>query len=325
MIAVRTVGIIGSGNVGANIAFMLAERGFAGHILLCDARDGIAAGKALDMSEASPVRAYNCVVQGADLNRLSHADIIVLAAGMPREVDKSGKPTRARADLLVRNAALVGEIAGRLRGFGGVVIVATEPVDRLTLLFRHVSGMERSRVLGVGTLLDSQRLRALITAELEVATASVSALVIGSHDRSMIVLPDCVTIAGIPVGQLITSDRLDDIIAHLRSSGDELLIMGGSTSAYYAAAAAAADLIEAVAGGLGRLLPVSLELQGEYGIDGVALSLPAIISSAGAVRIIEPRLDTTQKLALKNSATHLQKQRPEKSEAVGPEVIGRDT
>ena len=310
MAGLWTAGIIGSGNVGANVAFMLAERGFAGRILLCDSEAGIATGKALDISEAAPVRAYSAIAEGADMDRIAEADIIVLAAGNPRQVVREGDQVNKQtyADLLAANSATVVDVAHRLRGYGGVVVLVTEPVDPLTLLFRRESGIERARVLGVGTLLDSQRLRALIANELGLTAASISALVMGTHDENMVVVPAYTTVAAIPVEHLIAPERLADIVAHLRNCGDELLMMNGRTSAYYAAAAAATDLIVAIAGGLGRLLPVALELQGEYGIEDVAMSLPAIVSTSGAQTILTPQLQTIQRQALKSSAIRLRKE-----------------
>jgi malate dehydrogenase len=290
------VGIIGSGNVGANTAFFIAEKNIA-PVRMHDAKEGLSIGKALDMMEAAPVRDYQFPVSGTDnLSDLLDSQVIIIAAGQIRE------PGMKREDLYETNREVVLPVAEQLRGYRGVVVVATEPVDMLVKVVQKTSGLPWQRVVGLGGVLDSQRLRYVIARELRVAPAGVSATVVGQHSDAMIPLTAYTTVSGVPVTALIDKKRLGELHDEVRDAGDTLVDLYKRANSYYGPAAAATDVAEAVVRDTHRVLPVSFVLQGQYGVTDAALSLPAVIGREGIVRVLEPRLTDEEKARFVESA-----------------------
>ncbi|MEE8440988.1 MAG: malate dehydrogenase [Spirochaetia bacterium] len=278
------IGIVGSGNVGANTAFFAAEKNIA-PIRMYDIKEGLSTGKALDMMEAAPIREYQFQIDGTDdLNDVTGAEVIIIAAGVVRE------PGMKRSDLYPTNRAGIEKIASQLTGFAGVVVVVTEPVDHLVRLVVETSGVPWQRVLGLGGALDSMRLRYLIAGELKVATGAVAATVVGSHSDEMIPLARYTTVSGVPITALLTQDRIDHLFEETRRAGDTILDHFKRATSYYGPAAAASDVAEAVIRDSHRILSVSFMLTGQYGISDVSMSLPAVIGREGVIRVLEPRL-----------------------------------
>ncbi len=292
------VSIVGSGNVGANIAFFIAEKGTE-HVTLYDIKEGLSTGKALDMMEGAPVRRYRSKLAGSDsLESIGNSDVIVLAAGAVR------KPGMKREDLLAENLPLVRELAPRIARLAptSVVILASEPVDPLTTEFARLSKLPREQVLGLGGVIDSTRLRYLIARELDVAADNVQALVVGRHSDRMIPLPGYSSVGGVPLRHLLSSAKIASLLEETREAGSEIVRLAQRSSAYYAPAAAARDVIEAVTLDLRRIFSISIVLDGEYGIHGAALSLPAVIGRQGAVKVMTPSLGAEEERLLKASA-----------------------
>ena len=290
------VGIVGSGNVGANTAFFIAEKGIT-DVVLVDTQAGLATGKSLDMMEAAPIRKYRNRLTGADsLDAIRGAETVVLAAGAGR------RPGMKREELYGRNRELIRELAAAVPRLApdSTVILATEPVDPLTTLFVRESGMDRLRVLGLGCLLDSTRLRWLVARELAVSMENVSALVIGRHSADMIGLPRCCGVSGVPLPALLPAARIAELLEETARAGDLIVEMAQRASAYYAPSAAAAELVDSIHMDLRRIFPVSLLLAGEYGLAGAALSLPAVVGRRGVARVLTPALTPgeQQRLAL---------------------------
>lgn len=293
------IGIIGSGNVGANTAFFIAERNVA-HVVLYDIQEGLSTGKALDMMEAAPVRGYDVRIQGTD--RLEHVlanDVIIITAGSVR------KPGMKREDLYGENAELIRGLARGMAGSAAKVIMVSEPVDMLTALFVEESGMDRRQVMGLGGVLDSTRLRYLISQELGVTTENVQATVIGRHSDAMIPLARYCTVSGVPVSQLIPTDRLEALFEETRNAGNLIVDMAQRASSYYGPSAAATDLAQAVNMNTGRIMSVSMMLAGEYEIEGVAMSLPAVIGRNGIEQVMLPQLTEEEQQKLRSSAEDL--------------------
>lgn len=290
------IGIFGSGNFGANTAFFLAEKNVA-DVLMYDVQDGLATGKALDMMEAAPVRGYRTKLSGTDSpDEIAESDVVIIAAGLVR------KPGMAREDLFAENKDTIVDIAGRLADSSAVVIVATEPVDFLTTAFVNASGLPARRVMGVGGFLDSIRLRYLLAKELSVSMDNVTALVIGRHATPMLPLADYCTVSGIPITSLLDEAEIEQLFERTRQAGDLIVDMAERASAYYGPSAVACDLAESILRDSRRILSVSLMFEGQYGIEGVAMSLPAIIGEEGIVKILEPKLTADQKETLETSA-----------------------
>lgn len=281
-----TVSVIGSGNVGANAAFFIAEKGVC-DVALYDISGGLATGKALDMMEAAPLRAYPHAVAGLDsLDSIAGSDVVVLAAGAVRS------PDMQRGELIAANGRIADELGARIAELvpNAVVIVTTEPVDGITERFVAASGLPRERVLGVGGLLDATRFRYAVARELSVSRRNVSSLVVGRHDSDMLILDRYTRVSGVPLGQLVSQSRIQVLKQETRDAGQLLLDMAQRSSAYYAPSAAVAELVAAVVQDLHRILPVSIMLQGEYGLSGVALSLPCVLGRRGVERVLMPQL-----------------------------------
>jgi len=292
------VSIIGSGNVGANAAFFIAEKGVT-DVLLIDIKEGLSRGKALDIMEAAPIRRYRNTLVGSDsLADIEGSQMVVIAAGAIRS------PGMRREDLYGENAPLIRALAPQVARLApqSVVVVATEPVDSLTALFTLRSDMPRTRVLGLGGILDSMRLRALISRELDVSMEIVSAMVIGRHSDDMVCLPRYCSVSGVPLPLLLPPERIAAIVSETRSAGDLVVELAKRSSAYYAPSAAIAELADAVHMNLGRIFPVSLVLDGEYGIRDAALSVPAIIGEKGVTKILTPEVTREEKETLARSA-----------------------
>jgi len=292
------VSIIGSGNVGANAAFFIAEKGVT-DVLLIDVKQGLSRGKALDIMEAAPIRRYRNSLVGSDsLADIQGSQMVVIAAGAIRS------PGMRREDLFSENAPLIRTLASEVARLApdSVVVVATEPVDSLTALFTLRSGMPRTRVLGLGGILDSMRLRALIARELDVSAEIVTAMVIGRHSDDMVCLPRYCSVSGVPLPQLLPPERIAAIVSETRSAGDLLVELAKRSTAYYAPSAAIAELADAVHMNLARIFPVSVVLDGEYGIRDAALSVPAIVGEKGVSKILTPELTRDEKETLAQSA-----------------------
>lgn len=292
------VGIIGSGNAGANTAFFIAEKGVS-EVLLHDIKEGLSKGKALDIMEAAPVRSYRTRITGTDsLDEVLECPVLVIAAGSIRT------PEMARDDLFDKNVEILRELGKRLEGRRDDlnVIVVTEPVDPMTTILTELSGLPREHVMGVGGLLDSTRLRFALARDLDVSVADVSALVIGRHNEQMIGLPGYATVSGVPVLNLMNGDHFDGLMAEVRGAGDFIVGLAKRSSSYYAPSAAVSELVDALVRDMRRLMSVSILLKGEYGVEGVAMSIPAIIGRSGVERVFLPKLGDRELDRFRSSA-----------------------
>ncbi|MCP3941417.1 MAG: malate dehydrogenase [Desulfobacteraceae bacterium] len=290
------IGIIGSGNVGANTAFFLVEKG-VDHVTLYDIQKGIAHGKALDMMEAAPIRGYRTTIQGTDNpDDVVNSDIVILTAGSPR---KSGMKRDA---LYHENRKIVEGYAQRITNPDTKVIIVTEPLDVMTTVFAEKSILPSSQILGLGGLLDATRLRFLIAHELKVSMENVAAQVVGRHTRDMILLKDYCCVSGMSIDNFLSEEKINELFEQTRNAGALIVEMAGRASAYYGPSAVAAELAEAISLDMGRVLSVSQVLNGQFGIGNVALSLPALIGRTGIKQVVEPSLTKDEIKTLKRSA-----------------------
>ncbi|MFW6328459.1 MAG: lactate/malate family dehydrogenase [Alkalispirochaetaceae bacterium] len=293
------IGIIGSGNVGANSAFFIAERNI-GNVSLYDVQDGLAFGKALDMMEAAPVRGYQRRIAGVQaMDELMGHEAVILAPGSVRT------PGMKREELYEQNVAIIDDLAQGLQNFTGVVINAIEPVDALTTRFVETSGLPWNKVLGLGSILDAARLRYLISRETGITAENIVAMVIGRHSDGMLPLEAYTKISGVPLSQIMEKTEIEAIFDELKEAGDLIVEMARRASAYYGPSAVIADLARANAWDTRAVLPVSFVWQGHYGIDGVAMGLPAVIGRRGIERVLEPTLSAAEKSVLSSSAEEL--------------------
>lgn len=295
------IGIIGSGNVGANTAFFLAEKG-VGDVMLYDTQEGLAKGKALDMMEAAPIRGYRATIYGTDNpGDVLDCDIIIITAGAVR------KPEMNRDELFLENKKIIDAYASKITNPGTKVIIVSEPVDLLTTIFAKASGLPANQIMGLSCVLDATRLRFLIANELNVSTENVSAQVIGRHTDDMIILEDYCSVSGISLDNFFSPEQIKELFEKTRQAGNLIVDLAKLASAYYGPSAVVAEIAEAICHDTGRLLSVSHVLSGVFGINDVALSLPCVINKKGISKVIQPRLGDEQIQALKKSADLLAK------------------
>lgn len=290
------IGIIGSGNVGANTAFFLAEKG-VDHVLLYDVQDGMAKGKALDMMEAAPIRGYRTTIKGTDQpGDIFNCDIIIITAGAVR------KPGMKRDSLFLENKKIIEEYAEKITNPAAKVLIVSEPVDLLTTLFASKSALPSNQIMGLGGVLDATRLRYLIAKELFVSMENVAAQVVGRHTDDMILLKDYCCVSGISLDNFMDQKKIDELFEQTKQAGALIVDLAGRASAYYGPSAVAVELAEAICRDTGRVLSVSHMLTGQFGISDAALSLPSVITKTGISKVIEPRLTQEEIDGLKSSA-----------------------
>jgi len=289
------IGIIGSGNVGANTAFFLAEKG-VDHVLLYDIQDGLAQGKALDMMEAAPIRGYRTTIEGTDdLGAVLACEIVIITAGVPI------RPGIRRDTLFHENRSMITSFAQKIT-MDTKVIIVSEPVDMLTTLFAMASPLPPGRVMGLGGVLDATRLRFFIAKELGVSMGNVAAQVVGRHTHEMIPLKAYCCVSGISIENLISEEKIRDIFEQTRTAGSLIIELAGHARAYYGPSAVTAELAEAIVRDSGRVMSVSHLLSGQFGIQDAALSLPGVIGKDGISKVMVPRLDEVDTQMLRKCA-----------------------
>jgi malate dehydrogenase len=292
------VTVVGAGNVGATTAQYIVERELA-DVVLTDVVDGLPQGKGLDLLQAGPVHGYDCRITGSnDYGETADSDLVVITAGLAR------KPGMSRDDLLLKNAEIVGGIVQEVvrRSPQAILIVVTNPLDAMAQLAFRRSGFPKHRVIGMAGVLDSSRFRTFIAKELEVSVENVTAFVLGGHGDTMVPLPRYSTVAGIPITELLTKDRLDALVQRTANGGAELVGLLKTGSAFYAPAASAVEMVEAILRDKKKILPCTAYLEGEFGIQGLYVGVPVKLGRRGIEQIIQIRLTPGEQAALHRSA-----------------------
>jgi malate dehydrogenase len=293
------ISIIGAGNVGATTAHWCASAEL-GDIVLLDipATEGMPAGKALDLFQASPIMGFDSRLMGTtNWADTAGSDVVVVTAGIAR------KPGMSRDDLLSTNAKIVGDVAAQIRESSpqAVVIVVSNPLDAMVQRTFQVTGFPPSRVIGQAGILDTARYCAFLAMELGVSVEDISAMLLGGHGDTMVPIPSCTSVGGIPVTQLLASDRLDAIVTRARNGGAEIVSLLKTGSAYYAPAAATTQMVEAVVKDKKRLVPCAAYCNKEYGVGGYFVGVPVVLGSGGVEKIIELKLLPDERAALDKS------------------------
>lgn len=291
--------IVGAGNVGATCAHWCAAAELGDIVLLDIPQAGdMPKGKALDLMEASPVFGFDSNIIGtSDYADSAGSDVVVITAGIPR------KPGMSRDDLLGTNAKIMSSVAEEVKKTSpdAVVIVVSNPLDAMVQQCQKVTGFPPQRVIGQAGVLDTARYRTFIAMELGVSVEDVSALLMGGHGDTMVPMPSCTSVGGIPVTQLIDSSRLEEIIDRARKGGAEIVGLLKTGSAYYAPAAATAQMVEAVIRDKKRLIPCAAYCDNEYGVGGFYVGVPVVLGTGGVERIVELELSDTEKAAFQKS------------------------
>ena len=293
------VTVIGAGNVGATSAQRIVDKELANEVVLVDVIEGMPQGKALDISESSPIEGTDTKIIGTNsYEPTAQSDIVLITAGIAR------KPGMSRDDLQNTNASIVQlctEQAVR-HSPNAIIIVVSNPLDVMTYVALKVSGFERHRVIGMAGILDSSRFRTFISMELGVSVEDVSAFVLGGHGDSMVPLPRYSTVAGIPLPDLMDRGTIDRLVKRTRDGGIEIVNFLKTGSAYYAPSASAVQMIEAIVKDKKRILPCSIQLQGEYGIKDTVVGVPIKLGKKGMEEIIKIKLTPEEQAALNKSA-----------------------
>lgn len=292
------VSVIGAGNVGATLAQRLAQQDLV-DVALVDVVEGLAEGKALDLLQAGPVVGYDSqVVGGTDYQLTEGSRVVVITSGLAR------KPGMSRDDLVTANAKIVGEVTSAVmkQSPEAILIIVTNPLDVMTELALRVSGLPRTRVVGMAGILDTARFRTFLAEELGVSVRSVEAYVLGGHGDSMVPLRGVTTVAGVPVGRLIAAPRLEEIVQRTRDGGAEIVHHLKTGSAFYAPSAAAAQMVEAILLDRRQILPCAIRLEGEYGLDGVVVGVPVKLGAGGVEEVVEVELTEDERAELNRSA-----------------------
>jgi malate dehydrogenase len=290
--------VVGAGQVGATTALRLGEARL-GDVLLLDIVEGMPQGKALDLVEAAPVVGNDTAFAGAnDLAAMAGSDVVVMTAGLPR------KPGMSRDDLLRKNADIVGDVAEVVKSAApdAVVIVVSNPLDVMTTLMHRVTGFAKQRVVGMAGVLDAARFSAFIAMELACSVKDVRAMVLGGHGDSMVPLPRYTTVAGVPVTELLSDERIAALVERTRKGGAEIVGLLQSGSAFYAPSAAAAAMVAAILRDEKRILPSCVLLEGEYGLRDVFVGVPAKLGGRGVEAVLELDLTPEERSALHASA-----------------------
>jgi len=298
----KKVTVVGGGFVGSTTAQRIHDAGLA-DVVLTDILDGVPAGKALDMAESGPILGSDAHAAGistasGDYNGTENSDIIVITAGFPR------KPGMSRDDLLKANYDVIKGVVEAVVKLSpqAILIVVTNPLDAMAQAAFQISKFPKARVIGMAGVLDSARMSTFVAEELRVSVENVHSFVLGGHGDDMVPLTRYSTVAGIPLPELIAKDKLDAIVARTRKGGAEIVNLLKTGSAYYAPSAAVFEMAEAILKDKKKILPCAAYLEGEYGINGLFVGVPAKLGAGGIEQIIEIKLLPDEKAALDKSA-----------------------
>jgi len=296
------VTVVGAGNVGATTAQRLAERDYA-DLVVVDIVEGMPQGKALDLNQSGPVIGYEAKVTGTNgYEETAGSDIVVITSGFPRQ------PGMSRDDLLAKNKEIVGGVAQQVaeRSPDAIVIVVTNPLDAMCHVALDVTQFPRQRVIGMAGILDSARFRTFLAWELGVSVRDVTGFVLGGHGDTMVPVVSYTNVAGVPVRQKISDDRLEEIVQRTRDGGAEVVKLLQKGSAFYAPSAAVAEMVDSIIYDQKRVLPCAALCQGEFGIEGLFVGVPVRLGKEGVEEIIEIELDDSEREQLARSAAAVQ-------------------
>jgi malate dehydrogenase len=302
----KKIALIGGGQIGGVLAQLIAQRQL-GDVVMFDIVEDLPQGKTLDIAEASRIDGFDAKVEGTnDYKDIAGSDLIIITAGLPR------KPGMSRDDLLSTNSKIMKSVAEAVKANApdAVVIIISNPLDAMVTLFKKVTGFPHNRVLGQAGILDSSRFSSFIAWELGVSVKDINTMVLGGHGDTMVPIVRYANVNGIPVMELLerkygdatkAKEVMDAMVTRTKKAGGEVVALLKTGSAFYSPAAAATTMAESIIYDEKRILPVSAYLQGEFGIDGYYLGVPAVLGASGVEKVIEFALDEEEQSALDNS------------------------
>ena len=290
--------VVGAGFVGSTLVQRLAERDYA-DLVMFDIIPNMPQGKALDLLQAGPVLGYDSLVVGTnDYADTANSDLVVITSGFPR------KPGMTRDDLVKKNQEIVSQVTQEVikHSPNCIIIMVTNPLDAMAQLAYHTSGFPRNRVIGMAGVLDTARFRTFIAQELNVSVRDVQAYVLGGHGDTMIPLSRMCTVAGVPISQLISVQRIEQIVQRTRDGGAEIVKLLGMGSAYFAPSASVLQMVDSILLDKNMIMPCAVYLQGEYDIHGLFVGVPVKLGAQGLEQIIEIELTQDERSLLQKSA-----------------------
>lgn len=294
--------VIGAGFVGSTLVQRLAERDYA-DVVMYDIVPNMPQGKALDMMEAGPVLGFDTLVTGTnDYADTTDSDIVVITSGFPR------KPGMSRDDLLKKNQEIITEVTQQVvkHSPNAIIIMVSNPLDAMAQLALKISGFPRERLIGMAGVLDTARFRTFIAQEVGASVRDVQAYVLGGHGDTMVPLSRMCTVAGMPISKLISAERIEQIVQRTRDGGAEIVKLLGTGSAYFAPSASVLQMVDSILLDKKMIVPTTVYLQGEYGINGLYIGVPAQLGARGLEKVIEVELTESEQAALKKSAAAVQ-------------------
>ena len=298
----RKISLIGAGNIGGQLAHLLAIKNL-GDIVLLDVASGVALGKALDLEQSGVIEGFDAKIIGTnDYSDIENSNVVIVTAGIAR------KPGMSRDDLLATNSTIIKSVAEAIAKYSpdAFVIVVTNPLDVMVSLMQKFSGLPTNKVVGMAGVLDSARMSLFIANQLNVSIKDVNSCVLGGHGDTMVPLVRYSTVGGVPITDLvkskkITQQQVDQIIQRTRDGGAEIVKLLGNGSAFYAPASSAVAMAESYLNDRKRILPVATYLKGEYGVNGLYIGVPAVIGNHGVEKVIELDLNDEEKIAFQKS------------------------
>jgi len=293
----KKISLIGAGQIGGTLAHLISIKELA-DVVLFDVAEGLAKGKALDISQSTSVDGHDINLLGtSNYEDIKDSDVIIVTAGVPR------KPGMTRDDLLSTNLKIIKQVAEGIKknSPNAFVICITNPLDVIVMALQQYSGLSTNKVVGMAGILDSSRFKYFISNELKVSVKKIETLVLGGHGDTMVPMPNHTTVNGKPLKELIKEEKLNSIIEKTRKGGAEIIKLLKRGSAYYAPAASGILMAESYIKNLKKELPCAAYLSGEYGVKGIYAGVPAIIGKNGVEKIIEIDLSDAEKNQFNNS------------------------
>jgi len=299
------VTVVGAGFYGSTTAQRIAEYDIVDTVVLTDILEGKPEGLALDLNQSRPIEGFQTkivgqttTIDGQGYEAIAGSDVVIITAGLPR------KPGMSRMDLIETNAKIVRGVAENIAKHApsAVIIVVSNPLDEMTALTQLASGFPKERVIGQAGMLDTARFTNFVAEELNVPVASVKTLTLGSHGDTMVPVPSRCTVDGKPLSELLSAEKIEDLVVRTRNGGAEVVALLKTGSAYYAPSAAAARMAKAVIEDSGAVMPVCAWVSGEYGIDGVYLGVEAELGKGGIRKVVETKLSDSELASLKQAA-----------------------
>ncbi len=298
----KKVTVVGAGNVGATAAQRLCEKELC-DVVLIDIIDGVPQGKSLDLMEAAPIEKHDSHLVGSNTyEAAAGSQIVIITAGIPR------KPGMSRDDLISTNAGIVKKVSQEIARYApdSILIIVSNPLDAMCHVALEASGFPKNRVIGMAGVLDSARFRTFIAMELNVSVESTHAFVLGGHGDTMVPLPRYSTVAGIPITELMSPERVEALVKRTANGGAEIVSLLKTGSAYYAPASAAVEMAESILKDKKKVLPCAAYLQGEYGFNDLFIGVPVKLGAQGVEQVLEITLTSDEQAALQKSAASVE-------------------